>query len=80
MLREEVREVEEASASGIVRDVLAELVDVLYLTLNLGQECGLEQWLEPAFLMKHGDNMRMWADPWRLRFQRRGRLEEVRGA
>ena len=28
------------------------------LTLNLGHECGLEQWLEPAFLMKHGDNMR----------------------
>ena len=32
---------------GIIHEVLAELVDVLYLTLNLGQECGLEQCLEP---------------------------------
>ena len=32
---------EEAIASGIVHDVLAELVDVLYLTPNLGQECAL---------------------------------------
>ena len=38
--------------------VLAELVDVLCLTLNLVQECGLERWLEPAFLMKDDDNMR----------------------
>ena len=58
MLREEVREVEQAIASGILHEVLAELVDVLYLRLNLGQECGLERWLEAAFLMKHGDNMR----------------------
>ena len=42
MLREEVQEVEQAIASGVLRDVLAELVDVLYLALNLGQECGLE--------------------------------------
>ena len=58
MLREEVREVEEAIVSGILHDVLAELIDVLYLTLNLGQECGLEPWLDDAFLMKHSDNMR----------------------
>ena len=38
--------------------MLAELTDVLYLTLNLGQECGLQDWLEAAFLVKHSDNMR----------------------
>ena len=37
MLREEVQEVEQAVASGVLHDVLAELVDVLHL--NLGQEC-----------------------------------------
>ena len=58
MLREEVQEVEKAVTSGIIHEVLAELVDVLYLTLNLGQECGLEQWLESAFLMKRGDKLR----------------------
>ena len=46
MLLEEIREVEEAIKSGIAHDVLAELTDVLYLTLNLGQECGLQDWLE----------------------------------
>ena len=58
MLLEEIREVEEAIKSGIAHEVLAELTDVLYLILNLGQECGLQDWLEDAFLVKHGDNMR----------------------
>ena len=58
MLREEIGEVEEAIRSGILHDVLAEVTDVLYLILNLGQECGLQDCMEAAFLMKHGDNMR----------------------
>ena len=62
MLLEEVREVEEAIKTGIAHDVLAELTDVLYLTLNLGQECGLQDWLEDAFLVKHSDNMRKQHD------------------
>ena len=53
MLCEEIREVEEAIKSGIAHEVLAELTDVIYLTLNLGQECGLQDWLEEAFLVKH---------------------------
>ena len=40
MLREEIREIEEAVASGVLHDVMAELIDVIYLILNLGQECG----------------------------------------
>ena len=51
MLREEIREVEEAITSGVPHDVLAELTDIIYLTLNLGQECGLQEWMEAAFLM-----------------------------
>ena len=48
---------------GGVHEVLFESVDVLYLTVlyltfNLIQECGLEQVLEPAFLMKHGGNLK----------------------
>ena len=39
-------------------EVLADSVDVLYLTLNLIQERGLEQVLEPAFLMKCEANMK----------------------
>ena len=62
MLLEEVREIEEAIKSGIAHDVLAELTDVIYLTLNLGQECGLQDWLEDAFLVKHSDNMRKQHD------------------
>ena len=62
MLREEIHEVEEAIKSGIAHDVLAELTDVIYLTLNLGQECGLQDWLEEAFLVKHSDNMRKQHD------------------
>ena len=62
MLLEEVREIEEAIKSGVAHDVLAELVDVIYLTLNLGQECGLQDWLEDAFLVKHSDNMRKQHD------------------
>ena len=62
MLCDEIREVEEAIKSGIVHDVLAELTDVIYLTLNLGQECGLQDWLEDAFLVKHSDNMRKQHD------------------
>ena len=62
MLCEEIREVEEAIKSGIAHDVLAELTDVIYLTLNLGQECGLQDWLDEAFLMKHQDNMRKQHD------------------
>ena len=58
MLREEVREVEETVASGVLHDILAELIDVIYLTLNLGQECGLQPWLDDACVMKHADNMR----------------------
>ena len=58
MLHEEVREVEQAVASGVPHDVLAELVDVIYLILNLGQECGLEPWRSDAFMTKHSDNMR----------------------
>ena len=57
MLREEIQEVEQAMDEGVLHDVLAESVDVLYLTFNLIQECGLEQVLGPAFLTKHGDNM-----------------------
>ena len=62
MLKEEICEVEKAIESGIPHDVLAELIDVLYLTLNLSQECGLQDWLEEAFLVKHGDNMRKQHD------------------
>ena len=62
MLLEEIREIEKAIKSGIAHDVLAELTDVIYLTLNLGQECGLQDWLEEAFLVKHGDNMRKQHD------------------
>ena len=62
MLLEEVREIEEAIKSGIAHDVLAELTDVIYLTLNLGQECGLQDWLEDAFLVKHSDNLRKQHD------------------
>ena len=62
MLLEEIREVEEAIKTGVAHDVLAELTDVLYLTLNLGQECGLQDWLEDAFLVKHSDNMRKQHD------------------
>ena len=58
MILEEVREIEEAIKSGVAHEVLAELVDVIYLALNLGQECGLQDWLEDAFLVKHSDNMR----------------------
>ena len=53
MLREEAQEVEQAVTSGVLHDVLAELVDVLHLMLNLGQECGLERLL--GFLLKHRD-------------------------
>ena len=62
MLLDEIREIEEAIKSGIAHDVLAELTDVIYLTLNLGQECGLQDWLEDAFLVKHSDNMRKQHD------------------
>ena len=62
MLLEEIREIEEAIKSGVAHDVLAELTDVIYLTLNLGQECGLQDCLEEAFLVKHGDNMRKQHD------------------
>ena len=62
MIREEIRELEEAIVSGAPHDVLAELTDVIYLTLNLGQECGLQEWLDAAFLMKHNDNMRKQHD------------------
>ena len=58
MLHEEIREIEDAVTSGVPHDVLADLIDVIYLVLNLGQECGLEPWLHDAFLMKHNDNMR----------------------
>ena len=40
-MREEVQEVEQAVASGVLHDVLAESIDVLYLAFNLLQECGL---------------------------------------
>ena len=62
MLLEEVREIEEAIKSGVAHDVLAELADVLYLTLNLAQECGMQDWMEDAFLTKHSDNMRKQHD------------------
>ena len=42
----------------LVYHTMSELVDAVYLLLNLGQDCGLEPWLEAAFLMKHNDNMR----------------------
>ena len=58
MLREEVQEVEDAIGNGILHEVLAESIDILYLTFNLLQECGLERAIEPAFLMKHEDNMK----------------------
>ena len=58
MLREEVQEVEDAVASGIIHEVLAESIDILYLVFNLLQECGLERAIEPAFSMKHADNMK----------------------
>ena len=57
MLREEVQEVESAVAGGILHGVLAESIDVIYLVFNLLQECGLERAIEPAFLLKHEDNM-----------------------
>ena len=40
MLREEVSELEEAMAAGTLPDVLAESVDVLYLTFNM-RACAL---------------------------------------
>ena len=58
MLREEVQEVENAIDKDILHEVLAESIDVLYLTFNLLQECGLERAIEPAFLLKHEDNMK----------------------
>ena len=58
MLREEVQEVESAVAGGILHGVLAESIDVIYLVFNLLQECGLERAIEPAFLLKHEDNMK----------------------
>ena len=58
MLREEVQEVESAVESGALHGVLAESIDVLYLVFNLLQECGLEQAIEPAFVLKHEDNMK----------------------
>ena len=58
MLREEVQEIEVAIGKGILHEVLAESVDILYLTFNLLQECGLERAIEPAFVMKHEDNMK----------------------
>ena len=58
MLREEVQEVEDAVASGIIHEVLAESIDILYLVFNLLQECGLERAIEPAFSLKHADNMK----------------------
>ena len=58
MIMEEIHEVEMAIQSGVLHDVLAELTDVLYLILNLGQECGLQDWLDAAFALKHSDNMR----------------------
>ena len=58
MLREEVQEVEMAIDSGVLHEVLAESIDILYVTFNLLQECGLERAIEPAFLMKHEDNMK----------------------
>ena len=48
MLREEVSELEAALGAGILSEILAESVDVIYLTPNLMQECGLEQVLGPA--------------------------------
>ena len=58
MLREEVQEVEDAVVGGILHEVLAESIDVLYLVFNLLQECGLERAVDPAFSLKHEDNMR----------------------
>ena len=58
MLWKEVQEVKEAVEGGILHGVLAESIDVLYLVFNLLQECGLERAIEPAFLLKHGDNMK----------------------
>ena len=58
MLREEVQEVESAIDKEVLHEVLAESIDVLYLTFNLLQECGLERAIEPAFLLKHEDNMK----------------------
>ena len=58
MLREEVQEIEDAVQGGLLHEVLAESVDVLYLTFNLLQECGLEKAIESAFLLKREDNMK----------------------
>ena len=58
MLWEEVQEVRDAVEGGILHGVLAESIDVLYLVFNLLQECGLERAIEPAFLLKHEDNMK----------------------
>ena len=58
MVREEIQEVRDAVAGGILHGVLAESIDVLYLVFNLLQECGLERAIEPAFLLKHEDNMK----------------------
>ena len=58
MLREEVQEIEKAFEKDMLHEVLAESMDVLYLTFNLLQECGLERAIEPAFVLKHEDNMK----------------------
>ena len=58
MLGEEIQEVRDAVEGGILHGVLAESIDVLYLVFNLLQECGLERAIEPAFLLKHEDNMK----------------------
>ena len=57
MLCEEVSELEQPMVTGTFPDVLAESVEILYLTFNLTQECGLERVLGAAVLMKHSDNV-----------------------
>ena len=56
MLQEEVSELEAALDSEILSEILAESVDVIYLTLKLMQDCGLEHVIESAVALKRGDN------------------------
>ena len=62
MLWEEVDESVKAVDTGILPDLLAESVDILYQTCNLIQECRMESILGAAILMKHGDNLRKQRD------------------
>ena len=58
MLQEEVSELEHALGMTELANILTESVDVLCLTLNLTQECGLEGVVEDTDRLKHSDSTR----------------------